>query len=132
MRKRIVITGLIITLIVSGIAIFWQKYIDSPDYNYLTAKLDIKNGDVRIINIGYRITSSKDMEIDSITSRYGFKNVYIGYDTTKQKMEGIKDYNKMSEMYLTVRNGSDWRINYQKEIDSVYNSASLNGENKKH
>lgn len=100
-----------------------------PDFNYFTAKLDIKNGNARLINIGYRLHSSKDKEIDMIASKYGFKNDFIGYDTTKEKMKGIKNYNEAIETYLTLRNGPNWRIGYQKEIDSVYKMASTKNNN---
>ena len=131
MRKRLLIISAILILVISGVVIFWQNYKNSPDYNYLTAKLDIKNGNVRIVHIGYRTPSSKDKEIDMITAKYGFENIYIGYDTTKEKMNGIKNYNEMTETYLALRNGSTWRLSYQKEIDSFYKVAIIQGNGKK-
>jgi hypothetical protein len=131
MGKIILIVGSILVLLISAIIIFWQNYKGSPDYNYLTAKLDLKNGNVRIINVGYRITSSKDKEIDIVAEKYGFKNIHIGYDTTKQKMKGIKNYNEMVEAYLALRNGSNWKVNYQREVDSLYKAATIEGNGKK-
>lgn len=131
MRKIILIAGSMLVLFISVIIIFRKNYIGSPDYNYLTAKLDIKNGNVRIINIGYRIPSSKDKEIVFVAAKYGFKNIHIGYDTTKDKMNGIKNYNEIAEVYLTLRNGNNWRTNYQKEVDSLYKVAVTQNNPKK-
>ncbi|MEO6542385.1 MAG: hypothetical protein ABIN74_15390 [Ferruginibacter sp.] len=131
MRKRILIAGSILILLITVIIILWQSYTGSPDYNYLTAKVDIKKGHARIINIGFRRASSKDKEIDMVTAKYGFENVFIGYDTTKQKIKGIKNYNEIAESYLALRNGPAWRINYQQEIDSLYKAATMEARNKK-
>lgn len=125
MRKIIILVGSILILVIAVIIIVRQNYKGSPDYNFITAKLDIKNGNIRIINTGYRITSSKDKEIDMVAAKYGFKNIYIGNDTTKQKMSGIKNYNKITETYLTLRNGNNWRNNFQREIDSIYRNIDL-------
>jgi len=107
-----------------------QNYKGSPDYNYITAKLDIKNGNIRIINKGYRIPSVKDSEIDLAAAKYGFKNIFIGYDTTAQKIKGINNYNELMETYLAFRNGDDWRVSYQREVDSLYKMAVLSDSSK--
>lgn len=118
--RKIIIVGSILILVIALIIIVRQNYKGSPDYNYITAKLDIKNGNIRIIKAGYRIPSLKDKEIDLVASKYGFKNVFIGFDTTKQKMNGINNYNEVIETYLALRNGDNWRTNFQREIDSIY------------
>ena len=120
MRKIVITVGSALILVIAVIIIVRLNYKGSPDFNYITAKLDIKNGNIRIINTGYRIPSSKDKEIDMVAAKYGFKNIYIGNDTTKQKMNGIKNYNKITETYLALRNGNNWRNNFLREIDSIY------------
>ncbi len=120
MRKVIMIVGLFMIAILSLAIIFWRQYKKSPDYNYFTAKLDIKNGNARIIHVGYRALTLKDKKIDSIASKYGFKNEFIGNEITKEKMTGIKHYNETIETYLLLRNGPGWRVDYQNEIDSLY------------
>lgn len=119
MRKLLFIAASILVLIIIVIIAFVQNYKGSPDYNYIAAKLDIGNGNIRIINTGYRIPCTKDSEIDLATARYGFKNIWIGYDTTAEKIKGIRNYNELMEAYLTIRNGNDWRVSYQKEVDSL-------------
>jgi hypothetical protein len=127
MRKAILIICSILIAIIFALLVVRQNYRDSPDYNYITAKLDIKNKNIRIINIGLRKTCSKDNEIDSIEAEYGFKNIYIGYDTTKKIVSGISNYNEVMETYLKLRNGNNWRENYQRSADSLY-SVSIEGK----
>jgi len=124
MRKKLLIIGLIIILIISIISILWHVDDFSSDYNYATAKIDITNGNVRIINIGIPKTSSKDKEIEMVSTRYGFKNIYIEKYTPQQTEKGINNYNELIETYLTLRNGSNWKINYNREVDSLYKVAA--------
>ena len=118
MRKFFLIIGSLLILISIAIFMLWQNYISSPEYNYFTAKLDIKNGNTRFINIGGSIDPSTEKEIQVIASKYGFQNVYLKKATSKE-MKGIKNYNETIGIYLNVRNGAGWRYNYQKEIDSI-------------
>ncbi len=124
MSRITIIICSILAAVIFALLVVRQNYKNSPDYNYITAKLDIRNKNVRIINVGLRKPSSKDKEIDSVEAEFGFKNIYIGYDTTKQIVSGINNYNQVTEAYLKLRNGSDWRENYQRKVDSLYEVAS--------
>jgi len=124
MRKAIIIICSILAAVIFALLVVRQNYKNSPDYNYITAKLDIANKNAKIINIALRKPSLKDNEIDSVEAVYGFRNIYIGYDTTKQIVSGINNYNEVVEAYLKIRNGSSWRENYQRKIDSLYNAAT--------
>ncbi len=123
MRKVTIIICSILVAVIFALLVVRQNYKNSPDYNYITAKLDIRNKNARIINVGLRKSSSKNNEIDSVEVEYGFKNIYIGYDTTKQIISGINNYNEVIEAYLKLRNGIDWRENYQRKTDSLYRAA---------
>jgi hypothetical protein len=123
MRKRLLIAGIIVVLLLSTIYIAWQKFDLSADYNYATAKLDIKNGDLKIIHVGIPKITSKDKEIELVAARYGFKNVYIEKYTPEQTEKGIRHYNTLVENYLVLRNGINWKKNYQREVDSLYKLA---------
>jgi uncharacterized protein YxeA len=118
-KKIFIIIGSILILIFTAIFIVWRNYATSPEYNYVTAKIDIRNDNIRVVNLVDSIIPYKEKEIQTIASKYGFKNVYPG-KVTSNEMKGIKNYNEIIEMYLNVRNGSDWRHNYQKEIDSLH------------
>jgi hypothetical protein len=124
MRKRLLIIGLIFILLISTISILWHVYDLSSDYNYATAKLDIKNGNIKIINVGIPKVSSKDQEIEMVANRYGFKNTYIEKYTPHQTEQGIKNYNDLIETYLTLRNGPNWKTSYKREVDSLYKIAA--------
>lgn len=123
MRRVLIIICVILAAVIFAILVVRQNYKNSPDYNYITAKLDIRNENVRIINVGLRKPSLKDKEIDSVEAEYGFRNIYIGYDTTKQIISGINNYNEVTEAFLKLRNGGDWRENYQRKVDSLYKAA---------
>lgn len=125
MRKVILIISSILIAVIFAILVVRQNYKGSPDYNYITAKLDIRNKNVRIINVGLRKPTSKDNEIDMVAAKYGFKNIYIGYDTTKKIISGINNYNDVMDAYLKIRNGVTWREDYQREADSLYKVASI-------
>lgn len=126
MRKSTLIICSILIAIIFALLVVRQNYKDSPDYNYITAKLDIRNKNIRLINIGLRKPSSKDSAIDMVTAKYGFKNIYIGYDTTRQIISGINNYNDVMEAYLKIVNGANWREDYQREVDSLYKIAGIN------
>jgi len=125
MRKRLLIAGTIALLIITVVYILWQVYDLSADYNYVTAKLDIKNDQVKIINVGPHKISSEDKELELLAARYGFKNIYLEKFTPQQTEKGIKNYNEMIENYLILRNGSNWKRNYQHEVDSLYKIATI-------
>ena len=120
MPKRLLAGVVIFILIISIAYIVWQAYDLSADYNYATAKLDIKNGTVKVIHIGSHKVSSKEKEIEWAAARYGFKNTYIEKFTPQQTEKGIRNYNDLVADYLILRNGADWKINYQWEVDSLY------------
>jgi hypothetical protein len=59
-----------------------------------------------------------------VAAKYGFKNIYLGNDTTTQIVSGINNYNEVMEAYLQLRNGINWREIYQREVDSIYKVMS--------
>lgn len=124
MGKKLLIIGIIFILLISIIAILWRVYDLSSDYNYAVAKIDIKNGNVKIISIGIPKKTSKDKEIEMIATRYGFTNIYIEKYTPQQTQRGIDNYNELAEAYLTLRNGSNWKSSYKREVDSLYKVAA--------
>ncbi len=119
MRKRL-LTGITIVLMITSIVyIVWHAYDLSSDYNYATAKLDIKNGTLKIINVGPHKISLKDKEIEKAAARFGFVNIYIEKYSPRQTEKGINDYNELIETYLNLRNGPNWKVKYEREIDSL-------------
>jgi hypothetical protein len=123
MFRKLLLIGMVVLSIIWIIIMVWSSDDLSSDYNYVSAKLDIKKGDIKIINIGIPKITSKDKEIESVAARYGFKNIYIEKYSEKQSQKGIKNYNKVMEAYLKVRNGINWKTNYKREVDSLYKVA---------
>lgn len=124
MRKKLLITGFILVFIIVVFGILWRVFDLSTDYNYATAKLDIKDGDVKIIHVGAHQASPADKAIETVAARYGFKNIYVEKFTKDQTEKGIQNYNELIDTYLVLRNGPDWKAAYQKEVDSIYNAAA--------
>jgi len=125
MRKKILIACSILVLLISAISILWRAYDLSSDFNYASAKLDIKNGNAKVIHVGVHEVSAKEKEIEMIAARYGFKNIYVEKFTPKQTENGIKNYNELIDTYLAFRNGPGWKDRYKKEIDSVLTHPGL-------
>lgn len=124
MRKKLTLLVIGTISIISIIIIVWSADDFSSEYNSVSAKMDIKNGDIKIINVGIPKDTFKVREIERIAAKYGFKNVYIEKYSFDNSEKGINNYNKLMEGYLTVRNGINWRQNYQNEIDSLYKVGS--------
>lgn len=128
MRRKLFITGLILFLILVGgiLLMVWQNYNQSKEYNFITAKLDIKDGNCRLVTIGSHKYSPKEKEMDSVSAKYGFKNVYL-QTATPDETKGIETYNETIEVFLAIRNGPGWRNRYQKEVDSLSRSGKSTG-----
>jgi hypothetical protein len=130
MKKKIIIAASILLLVIIAVSILWSVFDLSSDYNYATAKIDIRNGEVKLIHVGAHKNSSKDNEIELVASRFGFQNIYIEQFTKEQTEKGIKDYNKLIDTYLSLRNGFNWKDNYQREVDSLYKIAAIEDSTK--
>jgi len=119
-KKRILFTISIsfITLSVyqlTEMAIF--KYGLRQEYNYFTAKRDVKKGNVQVLSAGLIIYFEHDTILNEkiravIEKKYGFKSKEVGCIY----YEGIGFYNHVMEDYLVERNGPNWRSRFNKEI----------------
>ena len=112
-RKTIIFSGIILILIGIGL---WHFGMFNR-YNYLTAKSDIANNSPQKILVGELLISP--IEMNKVSRNYGFKNVGFGCIVSGNELNGIEIYNAEIDKYLTDKNGTDWKINYQKEIDSL-------------
>ncbi|WP_047414179.1 hypothetical protein [Cellulophaga sp. Hel_I_12] len=112
-RKTIIFSGIILILIGIGL---WNYGFFSR-FNYLTAKSDIANNSPQKILVG-ELTISP-IEMDKISQKYGFTNVGFGCVVSGTELNGIEIYNAEIDKYLTNKNGTDWKVEYLKEIDSL-------------
>ncbi len=96
----------------------------NEDYNYFTAKRDIKNGKVEILETGLILPTpnvdwEKQQAAEKITANhFGYKSVYLGCTVT----HGIGIYNNVMEDYLDKVNGKNWRAKSKQMFDSLMNS----------
>lgn len=119
MKKFSLILISFLIVIVIATFIINQNFKNSPDYNYITAKIDIQKGNAKLINVGFQKPIIFYNEIQIIEEKYGFKNIYIENEPSKKILTGIENYNSVFEGYLNLRNGNNWREKYQAEIDSI-------------
>lgn len=91
------------------------------EYNYFTAKRDIKNGKVQLLSTGLILPTQSEEEEkaeEAIRNQFGYKRVWIGCFVTP----GVYRYNAVMEDYLEEINGKDWRKRLQQRTDSLPNS----------
>lgn len=99
----------------------------NEEYNYFTAKQDIKSGKIQILETGLLLPDpGVDWEKQQAAQKmaeqhFGYKSVYLGCTVTY----GIGMYNEVMENYLDKINGKDWRIKEQQMRDSIIKSDSL-------
>lgn len=95
----------------------------NEEYNYFSARRDIKNGKVQILETGLALPDpnvnwEKKQGAEKIAeTQFGYKSVSIGCTVT----HGIDIYNSVMEDYLRKVNGKNWRIKERKIIDSIMN-----------
>lgn len=121
-RKKITLFVFLIAVTITCLLyLLWWNYGIFTRYNYFTAKSDIRKGNVRFIYYGLPAFSSKQKEIDSVCALYGFKNYNLGCLVSTQELNAETVYNNVVEDYLNKRNGKNWRKDFDRVIDSLYN-----------
>ncbi|GGG50643.1 FEKKY domain-containing protein [Bizionia arctica] len=112
-KKTILFSG--VTMILLVIGLWYFGFFNR--FNYLTAKNDIAKNTPQKIWIGELIISPRDM--NKISAKYGFENIGFGCVVSTTELNGIEIYNAQIEKYLTKINGTAWKSNYIKELDSL-------------
>lgn len=98
----------------------------NEEYNYFTAKRDIKNGKVQILETGLILPEpsvdwDKKQEAEKkAENQFGYQSVYLGCTVT----HGIDIYNSVVEDYLEKVNGKNWRTKKRMIVDSIMNSSN--------
>lgn len=98
----------------------WE-YGFSDRYNQWTAKEDIKNGTVQIIEVsGLIIRYDKDQPDyftkESIAEKYGFKYINLG---CIYPGNGFYHYNDVMYKYLEKMNGKGWQRKFEDELKAA-------------
>ena len=100
----------------------------NEDYNYFSAKRDIKNGKIQILETGLILPEPnvdwvKKQETEKkLEEQFGYKSVYLGCIVR----HGIGIYNSVMEDYLEKVNGKNWRTKERQMLDSITNSNKPN------
>ena len=115
-RKTIIVTSITSLAIAGTLSVAWCTGCFTP-YNYFTGKRDIRNDKIQLVSSG--LTLPELIQEAEIGKKYGFLRSNAGCIVTTQLSRGIAIYNNLVENYLNKRNGHDWRLRYEQEIDSV-------------
>lgn len=90
-------------------------------YNTLTARQDIKNGQVQIIAVGLPYMPQVRQRL---AKQYGFEYNYVGCNATTELLNGSNYYNEVVEEYLTDKFGKDFWTRFNTQLDSIDNANS--------
>ena len=91
----------------------------------INAKKDIKNDNIKTFSFGLQLPpKNKTQEIektksDSILKIYGITIKNLGCTIMPELTKATEEYNKVTEIYLTKRNGKGWRAKMRKELQKV-------------
>jgi uncharacterized alpha/beta hydrolase family protein len=89
------------------------------------AENDIKNDDVKTFGFGLPLPpKNKNQEIvkvktDSILKIYGISGKNLGCTIMPELTKATEEYERITEVYLTKRNGKGWRIKMKNEIQKI-------------
>ena len=89
------------------------------------AENDIKNDDVKTFGFGLLLPPKNEVEeieklkTDSILKVYGLTVKNLGCTIMPELTKVTEEYEKITETYLTKRNGKGWRIKMENEIRKV-------------
>jgi hypothetical protein len=89
------------------------------------AENDIRNDDVKTFGFGLplppknKVQAIEKTKTDSILKIYGLKVKNIGCTIMPELTKASEEYEKITEVYLTKRNGKGWRLKMEAEIQKV-------------
>lgn len=89
----------------------------TENYNYFSAKEDLKKGNVQILTAGQFVEIESEQTTkakDLFRYQFGFKLINVGIYSN-----GLKRYNEVMKDYLSKKNGKDWEERLRLKIDSV-------------
>ncbi|PUB25901.1 hypothetical protein C8J95_11268 [Elizabethkingia sp. YR214] len=86
-------------------------------HNHFTAKQEIKQGKIRIIEIG-ELPPNFDQK-QALAKAYGFEFEPAGCEVALEKINGIKHYNKLMIKALEKEHGAGWWEKFQSRLDSI-------------
>jgi hypothetical protein len=92
-------------------------------FNSWTAHQDIKNGKIRIIELG-ELPLNHRQRIE-LANSFGFDIYYYGCNLTRDIINGTAYYNQTIIEHLEKKHGSSWWTNFQMQLDSITKKDSI-------
>jgi amino acid transporter len=98
----------------------------NEEYNYFTAKQDIRKGKIQLLETTGLTLPDPNTNVDwnkkqnaekKVEKQFGYKTINLGCTWTN----GIGIYNSVMENYLKKVNGKNWRANERQIFDSIMN-----------
>ena len=89
------------------------------------AESDIKNDDVKTFGFGLplppknKVQEVEKVKTDSILKIYGLTVKNLGCTIMPELTKATEEYEKVTEVYLTKRNGKGWRMKMENEIRKI-------------
>lgn len=135
-KKVLIIISVVILICLVFIILFFpfknktevenEKFADEIITQFRNdAENDIKNDDVKTFGFGLPLPpKNKNQEIvqvktDSILKNYGISIKNLGCTIMPELSKATEEYEKITEVYLTNRNGKGWRIKMENDIQKI-------------
>jgi hypothetical protein len=89
------------------------------------AENDIKNDNVKTFGFGLplppknKVQEVEKVKTDSILKSYGLTVKNLGCTIMPELTKASEEYEKITEVYLTKRNGKGWRMKMENEIRKI-------------
>jgi hypothetical protein len=123
MLKQKIKYGLLTILLISGIYFgFRSAFGLFTPFNFLTAKQDFKNSNIKITIIGEMPMNFEQKQ--KLANSYGFNFYLFGCNVTTDIINGTKYYNKTMIENLERKYGIGWWAKFQTQLDSIDNKAT--------
>jgi len=120
--KRKITYGLLIILLISGLYFGLRSAFGFfTPFNFWTAKQDIKNGNIQIVEYGELPLNFEQKQ--KLANSYGFDFYLFGCNVTYGTINGTKYYNKTMVDHLEKKYGNGWWTKFQTQLDSIDNAT---------
>lgn len=86
-------------------------------FNFWTARQDIKNGKIQIVEIGEMPLNFEQKQ--NLANSYGFDFYLFGCNVTTDIINGTEYYNKKMVDHLESNYGASWWTRFQSQLDSI-------------
>jgi hypothetical protein len=120
--KRKITYGILTVLLLAGIYLGLRfAFGFFTPFNCWTAQQDIKNGKIKIAEVGEMPLNFEQKQ--KLANAYGFDFYLFGCNVTKDVINGTKYYNEVMIDHLEEKHGKGWWTTFQSKLDSIDDAA---------